>query len=76
MYCDLHLSQKHKHPSTLPVRLSQAAGVDGSISDTLEVVREKFNDLIIALRGPPGIGKTITAGAIALAAGRPYLLSL
>jgi SpoVK/Ycf46/Vps4 family AAA+-type ATPase len=54
-------------------RRSHAAGPNGSAPNSLDVIDGKGNGLVVLLHGPPGVGKTLTAEAIALATGRPLL---
>ncbi|CAK1364315.1 unnamed protein product [Cercospora beticola] len=45
-----------------------------SIPETFDIVEDKGKGLAILLHGAPGVGKTLTAEAIALATGRPLVV--
>lgn len=48
-------------------------GAGGSDDKVLDIIEGKGKGLAILLHGPSGVGKTLTAEAIALATGRPLL---
>ena len=73
-YKELLMAFVNNHESSQGIRRSQAAGANGSVPDSLDVIEGKGNGLAILLHGPPGVGKTLTAETIALATGRPLLV--
>jgi DNA polymerase III delta prime subunit len=73
-YKELLMAFVNNHKSSQGSRRSQAAGANGSVPNSLDVIDGKGNGLAILLHGPPGVGKTLTAETIALATGRPLLV--
>ena len=73
-YKELLMAFVSNHETSHGKRRSPAAGVNGSVPDSLDVIEGKGNGLAILLHGPPGVGKTLTAETIALATGRPLLV--
>jgi len=71
----LELDQKHKDMLLALIKnhVSLQSRADGTVMDDVvqDPIDGKGRGLAILLHGPPGVGKTLTAEAVALATGRP-----